>query len=347
MRDDRYQLMQQWLTSLSPQSFTITPVCGDASHRRYFRAHYADNTTAIVMDAPPEKESCVPFVHICNGLQKQNVNTPKVLAYNFAQGLLLLSDFDDTTLLKAINSDNADTWYTHAFSQLLNIQQTKTIPHYTLPKFTTEFLLERCQTTEQWFFSTHLELTLTAAERTLLQTAYAEWIETALTQPQVFVHRDYHSRNLMALDVNAEHPIGVLDFQDAMLGPITYDVVSLLRDCYICWPTTQVEGWLQHYYERAQAAGLLTREISRAEFQRWFDWTGLKRHYRILGTFARLYHRDGKSAYLHDMPLILNYVLEVCQRYPAFGPLNDFFVERVLPVMLEKYELFKATEIYT
>lgn len=322
MTDTRHQALERWLaTVLGHQNAEITVASADASFRRYLRVHH-QGQSMIIMDAPPEHEDCGPFIDIADRLRRAGVNAPKVLASDLQQGFLLLSDLGDRLYSKALNVKSADTLYAQALTALRAIQQIEPSP---LPAYDEKLLNAEMALFEDWLLDTHLQLTLSPAERVTLHHAFGVLCERALQQRQVFVHRDYHCRNLM---VTERHCPGVLDFQDAVRGPITYDLVSLLRDCYVRWPNAWVERWSEGY--RSQVAS----DIDAATWCQWFDWMGVQRHLKAAGIFARLNHRDGKPGYLADVPRTVQYILEVSSRYQALEGLAELLRSRVMPALL-------------
>ncbi|HHZ87413.1 MAG TPA: aminoglycoside phosphotransferase [Chromatiales bacterium] len=315
--DQRAEALQQWLVDdLNLDVKSIKPASDDASFRRYFRVDLG-NVTRIAMDAPPEKEDCDPFVTISNALHEIGVHVPEVIEANLEQGFLLLSDLGDRVYLDQLDNNSVERLYGDALRTLMVIQAAGPIDDR-LPAYNEALLLTEMSLFRDWFLQTHLDMALSDEVISELGSQFQLLANVALEQPRVCVHRDFHSRNLMQTEVN--NP-GVLDFQDAVVGPITYDLVSLLRDCYIDWPRERVEYWAMGYYELAVQSGLLQEEHE-DEFLRWFDWMGVQRHLKAIGIFARLNHRDGKPGYLHDIPRTLRYVQEVTSRYDALAPLH-------------------------
>ncbi|HEB63041.1 MAG TPA: aminoglycoside phosphotransferase [Gammaproteobacteria bacterium] len=306
--DHRLKAIQQWLLNeVKLSKFDLKPASSDASFRRYFRVD-TGTETFIVMDAPPEKEDCQPFVDIAKVLGQAGLNTPRIIAQDLEQGFLLLSDLGSRLFLDELNDDSVELLYGDALNSLQKLQK---IPHNSLPlpNYSADLLQQEMMLFHDWFLKQHLAIELSKEERAVLFDAFETLTESALEQPQVWVHRDYHSRNLMVLD--KESP-GILDFQDAVIGPVTYDLVSLLRDCYIAWPRERVEAWVTTYYQNCDTD---LGGVSGAQFLRWFDLMGVQRHLKAMGIFARLNIRDGKSGYLGDIPRTLAYVREVCGRY--------------------------------
>ena len=311
----RQQQLTEWLHSLfSDESFAVTPASADASFRRYFRATFADGRTSIVMDAPPQHEDCRPFLHIGKLFEEAGTHVPHVYAQDLEQGFLLLSDLGNTTYLQALTKNNARDLYRAATDALVKIQLASR--ENELPPYDEALLLREMRLFPEWYIAKHLKLTLSDAQNAKLETVFARIIANNLAQPRVYVHRDYHSRNLMLSDPNP----GILDFQDAVYGPITYDLASLFKDAYIHWEEELIIDWLVRYWEKARKAGLPVHEDF-SEFYRDYEWMGVQRHLKVLGIFARLYHRDGKDGYLKDLPLVMAYLRAACARYIDLKPL--------------------------
>ena len=325
---------------LGHSAWDIAPASNDASFRRYFRVcqHSGPAGTPpplIVMDAPPDKEDCQPFVRVAHLFGAAGVHVPQVMAEDFAQGFLLLSDLGDTTYLAALGNgddhnakpanDNADRLYRDAIAALIAIQATSRAG--ALPEYDRALLERELQLFPDWFVTQQLGLTLTTGQHKVLRQGFDAVLANNLAQPQVFVHRDYHSRNLM---VCAGANPGILDFQDAVHGPITYDLVSLLRDAYIAWPEERVIDWCVRYWEAARKASLPV-QADFSDFYRDFEWMGAQRQLKVIGIFARLCHRDGKTAYLRDQPLVMSYLLRTCQRYRELAPLARL-LDQLVPV---------------
>lgn len=325
--DIRLQALSRWVfEDLGFAGSELAPASADASFRRYFRLSTGDDTY-IVMDAPPEKEDLRSFVQVAGSLADMGLNVPLLLARNLPQGLLLLSDLGSTSYLSVINASNADHLYADAFAALITLQTAGAGVENLLPSYDAALLGREMDLMPEWFLDKYLGLKLNAAERSLLKTLFEQLTQVALEQPRGFVHRDYHSRNLM---VCAEQNPGILDFQDAVWGPITYDLVSLLKDCYIEWPAASVRNWTLKFRQCLLAHGLAAG-TSDAEFIRWFDLMGLQRHLKVLGIFARLFYRDGKSQYLKDLPLVFRYVKNVIIKYPQTIEFSRFFNGTLVP----------------
>lgn len=304
--------MLQWLDAVLPHHGPVTPASSDASFRRYFRVP-AGNSSWIVMDAPPAQEDCTSFVAIAAWLAAQGLAAPRVESADREQGFLLLSDLGDTTYLQALNAQTADSLYGAAMAALIQMQAAPPPP---LPAFDAALLQREMDLFADWYLAQHCQQPLLGDRRRAWERCCTQLIERALAQPQGFVHRDYHSRNLM---VRPGQPPGILDFQDAVRGPVSYDLVSLLRDCYIAWPLAQLAAWRADYHAQALAAGIAVPALT--DFVQDFDWMGVQRHLKAVGIFARLNHRDGKPAYLADIPRTLNYIRTVAAAYPELQPL--------------------------
>lgn len=323
----RLAALEQWLVDACQLSaFTVAPASGDASFRRYFRVTLPDGGTRIAMDAPPDKEDCRPFVAVAGQLAATGLHVPAILAQDLAQGFLLLEDLGSTHYLDALSAESADRLYGDALGALLSLQACG--PRDGLPAYDAALLQREMALFSDWLLDRHLGLTVSAAEQAMLDASFAALAANALAQPQVCVHRDYHSRNLL-LPPTGLTP-GVIDFQDAVIGPVTYDLVSLLKDCYVAWPQERVDAWALSYFEQAVPSGVLLAEHEN-DFLRWFDLMGAQRHLKAAGIFARLNHRDGKSGYLKDIPRTLGYIVAAAERQPALQGLAELIDRRVLP----------------
>jgi aminoglycoside/choline kinase family phosphotransferase len=294
--------------------FTFTPASADASFRRYWRATLADGRSYIVMDAPPAQEDCRPFVRVAHMLHEAGVNAPQVLAQDLSLGFLLLTDLGTRTYLDELNDSNAAALFADATDALVR-WQLATRPGQ-LPPYDEALLRREMNLFPEWYVGRHLRKELSQAQKTALENIFRQLVGSALAQPVVYVHRDYMPRNLMVCEPNP----GVLDFQDAVLGPITYDVVSLVRDAFISWDEERVLDCAARYWEKARRASLPVAEDF-GEFWRAFEWMGLQRHLKVLGIFARINYRDGKPKYLADTPRFIAYALLVSKRYRELAPL--------------------------
>ena len=343
----RQQQLTEWLHSLFPnERFVIAPASADASFRRYFRVTF-DNRSLIVMDAPPQHEDCRPFLHVAKLFEDAGTHVPHVFSQDLEQGFLLLSDLGNTTYLQALAPDNARQLYDAATDALIKIQLASR--ENELPPYDEALLLREMRLFPEWYIAKHLGVTLSDAQNAKLETVFARIVANNLAQPKVYVHRDYHSRNLMVVDptrwgearwcgkidqtatpakgpLREEHGVavqpnpGIIDFQDAVYGPITYDLASLFKDAYIHWEEALVIDWLVRYWEKARNAGLPVHQDF-SEFYRDYEWMGVQRHLKVMGIFARLHHRDGKDGYLKDLPLVMAYLRAACVRYIDLKPL--------------------------
>jgi len=320
--DPRRVLLTEWLAkTLHSEAFTLAPASEDASFRRYFRITLGTPhslargaATLILMDAPPPKEDCRPFVHVASLMSDAGINAPRVLAQDIERGFLLLTDLGPTTYLRALDADNANDLFHDAIDTLIKWQLATRLD--VLPPYNDALLRRELELFPEWYVGRHLGQFLTQEERAALTQIFELVIASNLAQPTVFVHRDYMPRNLM---ISTPNP-GVLDFQDAVCGPITYDIASLFRDAFVSWPEERVLDWTIRYWEKAKRAGLpVTFDF--AQFHRDCEWMGLQRHLKVLGIFARIRHRDGKDGYVEDTPRFLDYVRPVAERYRELAPL--------------------------
>ena len=336
---ERKKNLEIWLkgiSDLAPASMTL--MTGDASFRRYFRV-ISPRGTFVAMDAPPPEEHCAPFVAIASALREMGLCVPDVLAEDREQGFLLLTDFGDTTLLQALSKQNAPMLYGAALDALAALQGCDAVLGHFTPAFDPAWMWQEWAWHQFWFLEQLLGLSLTAHEAAL-ENCFGQLIASAVSQPQVFMHRDYHAANLMWLKdseegVNNAQAVGILDFQDAFRGPVTYDLVSLLRDCYIDWPDECVNEWALGYWRRLSELGVLT-QVDESRFLRWFDWMGVERHLKALFTFARKSVRDQQPHYLRHVPRTLNYILRVSQRYPELAALHTYYESVVQPAFLQR-----------
>jgi len=334
--DLRLGLLRAWLEhDLGLAGCSLAPASEDASFRRYFRATLPGGGTRIVMDAPPEKENVDPYLRVAAMLADIGVHAPKVLARNAARGFLLLTDLGTAMYLPELaQPGRADPLYHDALVALVRIQARGATHARQLPPYDEKLLRFEMSLFPDWLLARHLGLALLGGESRMLGEAMDALVANALEQPQVFVHRDYHSRNLMVCP--GDNP-GILDFQDAVCGPATYDLVSLLRDSYVAWSQERVLAWALEFRGLAAAAGLPTGR-DEAQFLRWFDLVGVQRHLKVAGIFARLWHRDGKARYLADIPRTLQYAVGSCARQEGFAQLGDFIERRVLPAVVAQLD---------
>ncbi len=308
------ELLRQWLAAqLASGEFDLVPASADASFRRYFRAT-AGTKSWIAMDAPPGHEDCRPFVHVAGLLRAAGVNAPRVEAQDIERGFLLLTDFGNTTYLQALGEANATALFGDAIGALIKWQLASRPGE--LPPYDEALLARECALYPEWYIARHLGVTLSETQRHTLAEMTGLIVARALAQPSVYVHRDYMPRNLMVTDPNP----GVLDFQDAVFGPICYDIVSLLRDAFVSWDEERVIDWSARYWEQAKRAGLPV-DPDFGVFYRDLEWMGLQRHLKVMGIFARIHFRDGKPGYLEDTPRFVRYALAVAERYRELAPL--------------------------
>jgi aminoglycoside/choline kinase family phosphotransferase len=311
---NRLNLLEKWLQDSVPGEVSKPAALNsDASFRRYFRVN-VDGVPHVVMDAPPDKENNEAFLDIARRLHNSGVQVPDIVVENRAAGFFLLSDLGDDVYLTVLHEDNVERLYGDALAALAAMQVCTDVQG--LPQYNAELLQFELALYPDWLLKQHLQIALSDAQTLKLQTCFDFLTQQALAQPQVFVHRDYHARNLL---ITPSQTPGIIDFQDAVVGPVTYDLVSLLRDCYIVWPRERVIDWVNGYYELALQMGIIDESISATQFIRDFDLMGVQRHVKVAGIFARLCHRDGKQAYLKDIPTALKYILEVAPDYPELA----------------------------
>jgi len=328
--DSRKAELERWLEQIEGLADSeMTPASSDASFRRYFRLQTATKSF-IAMDAPPPQEDCLPFVRIAGYLEAMGLNAPQIVEADLERGFLLMSDLGATQYLQRLNTDpaEANTLYADAISALLAMQSRGAAYQAQLPSYDAELLGFELSLFHDWLCGAHLGIRFSKDEEASWQDICSVLMQNALDQPQVFVHRDYHSRNLM---VTKDQNPGILDFQDAVEGAFTYDLVSLLKDCYIKWPADQVQAWAEQFYSELDAD---TRAlVGMEQFSRYFELMGVQRQLKAAGIFARLMHRDGKSGYIADIPLCLSYIVEIAPRYGELAFLVDVIESRVLPAL--------------
>lgn len=335
----RQQQLQNWVArTLDDDCIHFEPLSGDAGFRRYYRlgSKTVDGAKLLAVDAPVETENSALFYAIARQWRGYGVPTPRVFYTDFDQGFMIIEDFGRRLLSDVLSLNNADEYYGRCIELLIDLQShplaelsnANDIADRLVPDYDIEKLRSEMQLFEQWMLPELLGLTVSDTDLRLLDSVQSLLIESAIAQPQVWVHRDFHCRNIVVSDDDA---LGVIDFQDAVRGPITYDLVSLLKDCYLRWSPELVEHWSSAYYQKTAGAGLLV-DIDFLQFQRWFDFMGLQRHIKVLGIFSRLYLRDGKSGYLKDLPLVIRYVVEVSSQYPELSTFAEWFKVSVLPV---------------
>jgi N-acetylmuramate 1-kinase len=329
--DSRLALIHEWLSrDLGMKPERVEPASADASFRRYFRA-FNNGATYIVMDAPPGKEDVRPYLKVTRLLETLGAHVPHVHQADTDRGLLLLEDLGGTHYLSRFNAgEDPERLYGDALRVLADVQVRGRSAAAELPPYDREPLAREVALMPEWFLGRHLSVGLSDVESRMIARTFEFLVVEALAQPTVFVHRDFHSRNLMVVD---DRNPGIIDFQDALRGPVGYDLVSLLKDCYISWPRERVVRWVSGYRALLRSKGDAGAWLSGAddtEFLRWFDLIGVQRHVKVLGVFARLWYRDGKAGYLRDLPLTLEYVRDTCTRYPELGEFGRFLEERVV-----------------
>ncbi|MGH1460622.1 MAG: aminoglycoside phosphotransferase family protein [Neptuniibacter sp.] len=332
--DARLDLLEEWLHEIMPglsgfdrEQWQVVPVSGDASFRRYFRVLSGANSW-IAVDAPPEKEDSQPFIAVAETLLEQGVAVPRIYRFDLDQGFMLLSDLGDELYLGHLDDDKVDRLYTEALDALLLIQECAGLKQGVLPPYDHALLTREVELFRDWFLQKLLGLELSDDEQSEVGRLFHYVIDSALEQPVVFVHRDYHSRNIMYREGQAP---GIIDFQDAVLGPVTYDLVSLLRDCYIAWPDEQVYRWVEEYRLKLIGSGKMMPDSR--HFQRWFDLMGAQRHLKAIGIFSRLLIRDGKPGYLEDIPRTFAYLLSVARKTYELEPAFELLGNKVVPAM--------------
>ncbi len=326
--DTRKLALANWVAQQIPSEqhpIELQSLGSDAGFRRYFR--YQDPSRLLAVDAPPTTEDTRQFLAIARLLEQQGVRSPRIAAADITEGFLLVEDFGDRLLFRDLNPDNADALYQQALDTLLQLHRCQDDVAL-IPRYDRALLRRELEIFSDWFAGKLLSHNLDTNEQQRLDIVFTRLEDNALAQPQTFVHRDYHSRNLMLLE---DGSLGVIDFQGALWGGVTYDLVSLFRDCYLRWPAQQVTRWALGYRQQAISAGIIPA-VSEAEFLRWFDWLGLQRHIKVLGIFARLYLRDGKTGYLKDLPLVIRYTLEVAEQYPELQAFANWFKQVLLPL---------------
>ncbi|MBT5232193.1 MAG: phosphotransferase [Methylococcales bacterium] len=321
--DERLEQLTQWVKTVSGQpEFDIRPASGDASFRRYFRVTYPDNNTQIAMDSPPEKEKNPEFVKIAELFQQAGLHVPKILDRDMDRGFLLLSDLGNRQYLPELTELTVERLYGDAMGALASFQVC--IHEADIPAYDHALLADEMHLFRDWYLKKEKGLELAEQQAVTLADGFEQLAQMALAQPSVCVHRDYHSRNLMICDLQTP---GILDFQDAVQGPVTYDLVSLLKDCYISWPQKNILDWVKGYHELAIQSGIIVKETELETFIEWFEWMGVQRHLKAIGIFSRLKHRDEKPGYMNDIPRTMVYVLDVCSRYDALQPFHALLIE--------------------
>lgn len=330
MNTQREQLIQTWITSvLGSDQFETHFLAGDASFRRYARIKL-NNKTFMLMDAPPEKEDCGPFVTIDEFFDHNGVRVPHIVAKDLELGFLLLEDFGDVLLSTLLNEQTVDAYYAQSFKQLIQLQAIDGTNHF--PNYSYEKLISEMELLTDWMLPS-LQIQPTAEESALIKRTFAILANAALAQPQVIVHRDFHSRNLMK--IAGETDLGVIDFQDAVIGADTYDLISITRDAYVQWNADRVYTWFKTFYDLLPESAKQDRDFE--QFKKDADMMAIQRHIKILGIFVRLFERDGKSGYLKDLPRVMWYLLEESKPYTELQPFMQFIEAKVMPKFEAKY----------
>lgn len=329
--EQRFEALQTWLKGvLKLSTLSLIPLAGDASFRRYYRLVLSPDQNYMIMDAPPGIEEVQPFITIAQAFTRLGVCVPQILARDIEQGFLMLTDFGDRLYLPELTNTNVDQLYAIALTALSKIQRYRPESDGALPVFGRQAMRRELLFFEEWFLAKHVQVSI--PERILQQT-YEFILAAAESQPQLCIHRDYHSRNLMILPNNQ---VGVLDFQDAAWGPITYDIISLLKDSYIDWPRARVIQWAQDFWAHSISEGILPK-VSFEQYLHWFDLMALQRHLKVLFIFARKFHRDGSTHYLGDIPRTLRYTLDITKQYPELSDFQAILEQEVAPkIFLDK-----------
>lgn len=335
MKTQREQIIHTWIKSvLDSDQFEINFLPGDASFRRYARIKL-NNKTFMLMDAPPEKEDCVPFVTIDQFFDTHGVRVPHIVAKDLQQGFLLLEDFGDVLLSTLLNDDTVDGYYAQSFKQLIELQSIDGTQNF--PAYSYEKLISEMELLTDWMLPS-LQIQPTQDEQALIKRTFAILANAALAQPQVIVHRDFHSRNLMKIE--GETDLGVIDFQDAVIGADTYDLISITRDAYVQWNADRVYEWFKVFYDLLPETAKQDRDFE--QFKRDADFMAIQRHLKILGIFVRLFERDGKTGYLKDLPRVMWYLLEESKDYAELQPFMQFIQAKVMPKFAAKYGTYEV-----
>ncbi|NNG77095.1 phosphotransferase [Acinetobacter sp. ANC 4277] len=335
MKTQREQIIHTWIKSvLDSDQFEINFLPGDASFRRYARIKL-NNKTFMLMDAPPEKEDCVPFVTIDQFFDTHGVRVPHIVAQDLQQGFLLLEDFGDVLLSTLLNDDTVDGYYAQSFKQLIGLQAIDGTQNF--PAYSYEKLISEMELLTDWMLPS-LQIQPTQDEQALIKRTFAILANAALAQPQVIVHRDFHSRNLMKIE--GETDLGVIDFQDAVIGADTYDLISITRDAYVQWNADRVYEWFKVFYDLLPETAKQDRDFE--QFKRDADFMAIQRHLKILGIFVRLFERDGKTGYLKDLPRVMWYLLAESKDYAELQPFMQFIQAKVMPKFSAKYGTYEV-----
>ncbi len=328
MSDPRFLALNSWIARTLGDDAQVALISGDASFRRYFRVQLPKQSF-IAMDSPPDLVPVAPFIALANAYQARGIKAPEVKAAELSQGFLLLSDLGDTQLLDALNSDNVSHYYGRALALLDQVLTITEADGESLPDYDDEFVLRELNIFLEWLVQHHLKLNIDDQTREMVDECFGLLIDNVALQPKVGMHRDYHSRNLMLCD----DELAVIDFQDAVIGPITYDAVSLLRDCYVRWSDEVITPLIAQHYQQMRTLGLIDETVSLSQYRRWFDLMGMQRHLKAAGIFCRLNYRDAKPGYMKDIPLTLSYVRDIGAQYPEFTPFITWLDTQVIPKM--------------
>ncbi|QDF76368.1 MULTISPECIES: aminoglycoside phosphotransferase family protein [Shewanella] len=328
LSDPRFLALNSWIARTLGDDAQVALISGDASFRRYFRVQLPKQSF-IAMDSPPDLVPVAPFIALANAYQARGIKAPEVKAAELSQGFLLLSDLGDTQLLDALNSDNVSHYYGRALALLDQVLTITEADGESLPDYDDEFVLRELNIFLEWLVQHHLRLNIDNQAREMIDECFGLLIDNVALQPKVGMHRDYHSRNLMLCD----DELAVIDFQDAVIGPITYDAVSLLRDCYVRWPDEVITPLIAQHYQQMRTLGLIEETVSLSQYRRWFDLMGMQRHLKAAGIFCRLNYRDAKPGYMKDIPLTLSYVRDIGAQYPEFTPFITWLDTQVIPKM--------------
>lgn len=331
LSDARFLALSQWVQLQFPQGFSLTMVSGDASFRRYFRVQ-SQNNFFIVVDSPPELTSVMPFVELAKSYTQLGIKVPEIIAFSEEDGFVLQTDLGDEQLGSRLNADNVTSWYQQALLLLPQVLQLTQSANTPLPLYDAEFVKRELDIFNDWLLGQYLALPIDNATQQMLDGVFVLLIDNAITQPKGGMHRDFHSRNLMVKNSD----LWVIDFQDSVVGPVTYDAVSLLRDCYVRWPEKTVTELMTFHYQLLLRHHFLPVNTEFSDYRRWFDLMGLQRHIKAVGIFARLHLRDNKSAYLKDIPLTLEYLRDISLRYNQLIPFHHWITTQLIPAFSSK-----------
>ncbi|WP_246029050.1 aminoglycoside phosphotransferase family protein [Parashewanella tropica] len=326
LSDQRFFQLTEWVRLCLDPKIQLQLISGDASFRRYFRFEH-NNQSYIAVDSPPDLVPILPFVELAQSYHQSGLKTPEVLHQNEQLGFMVLTDLGDNMLNSALNEDTVIPLYQQAIELLPLVAKVQSTAKHQLPAFDQAFISTELAIFNDWLLKEHLSYSLDESTQKMLLQVFDTLTKTIVSQPQVAMHRDYHSRNIMLHN----QQMYLIDFQDSVMGPISYDAVSLLRDCYVVWPSTMVDALAKYHFEQCLKHGLLSANTQFEQYQYWFDLTGMQRHLKIAGIFARLHHRDGKSGYLTDIPQSLHYLIEVGNRYTEFSELVTWLKQDILP----------------